>query len=78
MRLTVQDGKLVFPGTSQDNIKPLVVSKGTPVSLNLANNTVDYGGSTPDNLMPESVTALYMTGKDFGNWDWESPKSGVF
>ena len=74
MRLTVQDGKLVFPGTSQDNIKPLVVSKGTPVSLNLANNTVDYGGSTPDNLMPESVTALYMTGKDFGNWDWESPK----
>lgn len=43
---------------ARTNIKPLVVSKAHLASSS-ANNTVDYGGSTPDNLMPESVTALY-------------------
>lgn len=74
MQMTVRNGKIVYPGTSVDQMPGLPVSKGTTVTLDVANNTADFGGTTPEVLIPEGVTQLYMIGDSFGEWDWTSSK----
>lgn len=74
MQMTVRNGKIVYPGTSVDQMPGLPVSKGTTVTLNVANNTADFGGTTPEVLIPEGVKQLYMIGDSFGEWDWTSSK----
>lgn len=74
MQMTVRNGKIVYPGTSVDQIPGLPVSKGTTVTLDVANNTADFGGTTPEVLIPEGVKQLYMIGDSFGEWDWTSSK----
>lgn len=72
MQFSIRNGKIVYPGTSVDNMPALPVTKGTTVRMNMANNTADFGGTTPENLIPEGVPQLYMTGNSFGNWDWNA------
>ena len=74
MQMTVRNGKIVYPGTSVDQMPGLPVSKGTTVTLDLAKNTADFGGTTPEVLIPEGVKQLYMIGDSFGEWDWTSSK----
>lgn len=74
MQMTVRNGKIVYPGTSVDQMPGLSVSKGTTVTLDVANNTADFGGTTPEVLIPEGVKQLYMIGDSFGEWDWTSSK----
>lgn len=74
MQMTVRNGKIVYPGTSVDQMPDLPVSKGTTVTLDVANNTADFGGITPEVLIPEGVKQLYMIGDSFGEWDWTSSK----
>lgn len=74
MQMTVRNGKIVYPGTSVDQMPCLPVSKGTTVTLDVANNTADFGGTTPEVLIPEGVKQLYMIGDSFGEWDWTSSK----
>lgn len=74
MQMTVLNGKIVYPGTSVDQMPGLPVSKGTTVTLDVANNTADFGGTTPEVLIPEGVKQLYMIGDSFGEWDWTSSK----
>lgn len=74
MQMTVRNGKIVYPGTSVDQMPDLPVSKGTTVTLDVANNTADFGGTTPEVLIPEGVKQLYMIGDSFGEWDWTSSK----
>lgn len=74
MQMTVRNGKIVYPGTSVDQMPSLPVSKGTTVTLDVANNTADFGGTTPEVLIPEGVKQLYMIGDSFGEWDWTSSK----
>lgn len=74
MQMTVRNGKIVYPGTSVDQMPGLPVSKGTTVTLDVANNTADFGGTTPEVLIPEGVKQLYMIGDSFGEWDWNSSK----
>lgn len=74
MQMTVRNGKIVYPGTSVDQMSGLPVSKGTTVTLDVANNTADFGGTTPEVLIPEGVKQLYMIGDSFGEWDWTSSK----
>lgn len=74
MQMTVRNGKIVYPGTSVDQMPGLPVSKGTTVTLDVANNTADFGGTTPEVLIPEGVKQLYMIGDSFGEWDWTSSK----
>ena len=78
MQFTIRNGKVVYPGTSTTEIPPLPVAKGTTVTLDMASNTADFGGTTPENLIPEGVKQLYMTGDDFGNWDWNAPEVASF
>lgn len=40
----------------------------------MAKNTADFGGTTPEVLIPEGVKQLYMIGDSFGEWDWTSSK----
>lgn len=74
MQMTVRNGKIVYPGTSVDQMPGLPVSKGTTVTLDVVNNTADFGGTTPEILIPEGVKQLYMIGDSFGEWDWTSSK----
>lgn len=74
MQMTVRNGKIVYPGTSVDQMPALPVSKGTTVTFDVANNTADFGGTTPEVLIPEGVKQLYMIGDSFGEWDWTSSK----
>lgn len=74
MQMTVRNGKIVYPGTSVDQMPGLPVSKGTTVTFDVANNTADFGGTTPEILIPEGVKQLYMIGDSFGEWDWTSSK----
>ena len=74
MQMTVRNGKIVYPGTSVDQMPGLPVSKGTTVTLDVVNNTADFGGTTPEVLIPECVKQLYMIGDSFGEWDWTSSK----
>lgn len=74
MQMTVRNGKIVYPGTSVDQMPGLPVSKGTTVTFDVANNTADFGGTTPEVLIPEGVKQLYMIGDSFGEWDWTSSK----
>ncbi len=74
MQMTVRNGKIVYPGTSVDQMPGLPVSKGTTVTLDVANNTAVFGGTTPEVLIPEGVKQLYMIGDSFGEWDWTSSK----
>lgn len=74
MQMTVRNGKIVYPGTSVDQMPGLPVSKGTTVTLDVAKNTADFGGTTPEVLIPEGVKQLYMIGDSFGEWDWTSSK----
>lgn len=74
MQMTVRNGKIVYPGTSVDQMPGLPVSKGTTVTFDVANNTADLGGTTPEVLIPEGVKQLYMIGDSFGEWDWTSSK----
>lgn len=74
MQMTVRNGKIVYPGTSVDQMPALPVSKGTTVTFDVANNTADFGGTTPEILIPEGVKQLYMIGDSFGEWDWTSSK----
>lgn len=74
MQMTVRNGKIVYPGTAVDQMPGLPVSKGTTVTLDVANNTADFGGTTPEVLIPEGVKQLYMIGDSFGEWDWTSSK----
>lgn len=74
MQMTVRNGKIAYPGTSVDQMPGLPVSKGTTVTLDVANNTADFGGTTPEVLIPEGVKQLYMIGDSFGEWDWTSSK----
>lgn len=74
MQMTVRNGKIVYPGTSVDQMPGLPISKGTTVTLDVANNTADFGGTTPEVLIPEGVKQLYMIGDSFGEWDWTSSK----
>lgn len=74
MQITVRNGKIVYPGTSVDQMPGLPVSKGTTVTFDVANNTADFGGTTPEVLIPEGVKQLYMIGDSFGEWDWTSSK----
>lgn len=74
MQMTVRNGKIVYLGTSVDQMPGLPVSKGTTVTLDVANNTADFGGTTPEVLIPEGVKQLYMIGDSFGEWDWTSSK----
>lgn len=74
MQMTVCNGKIVYPGTSVDQMPGLPVSKGTTVTLDVVNNTADFGGTTPEVLIPEGVKQLYMIGDSFGEWDWTSSK----
>ena len=74
MQMTVRNGKIVYPGTSVDQMPGLPVSKGTTVTLDVVNNTADFGGTTPEVLIPEGVKQLYMIGDSFGEWDWTSSK----
>lgn len=74
MQMTVRNGKIVYPGTSVDQMPGLPVLKGTTVTLDVANNTADFGGTTPEVLIPEGVKQLYMIGDSFGEWDWTSSK----
>ena len=74
MQMTVRNGKIVYPGTSVDQMPSLPVSKGTTVTLDVAKNTADFGGTTPEVLIPEGVKQLYMIGDSFGEWDWTSSK----
>lgn len=74
MQMTVRNGKIVYPGTSVEQMPGLPVSKGTTVTLDVANNTADFGGTTPEVLIPEGVKQLYMIGDSFGEWDWTSSK----
>ena len=78
MQFTIRNGKVVYPGTSTTEIPPLPVAKGTTVTLDVVDNTADFGGTTPENLIPEGVKQLYMTGDDFGNWDWNAPEVASF
>lgn len=74
MQMTVRNGKIVYHGTSVDQMPGLPVSKGTTVTFDVANNTADFGGTTPEVLIPEGVKQLYMIGDSFGEWDWTSSK----
>lgn len=74
MQMTVRNGKIVYPGTSVDQMPGLPVSKGTTVTFDVAKNTADFGGTTPEVLIPEGVKQLYMIGDSFGEWDWTSSK----
>lgn len=74
MQMTVRNGKIVYPGISVDQMPGLPVSKGTTVTFDVANNTADFGGTTPEVLIPEGVKQLYMIGDSFGEWDWTSSK----
>lgn len=74
MQMTVRNGKIVYLGTSVDQMPGLPVSKGTTVTLDVVNNTADFGGTTPEVLIPEGVKQLYMIGDSFGEWDWTSSK----
>ena len=74
MQMTVRNGKIVYPGTSVDQMPGLPVSKGTTVTRDVANNTADFGGTTSEVLIPEGVKQLYMIGDSFGEWDWTSSK----
>ena len=78
MMFTIRNGKVEYPGVATSEASVLPVAKGTKVSLDIANNTADFGGTTPENLIPEGVKHLYMTGDDFGNWDWSSPEVASF
>ena len=78
MQFTIRNGKVVYPGSSTTEIPPLPVAKGTTVTLDVVDNTADFGGTTPENLIPEGVKQLYMTGDDFGNWDWNAPEVASF
>lgn len=79
MQFTVRNGKeVVYPGVATNEIPPLPVAKGTTVTLDMADNTADFGGTTPENLIPEGVNQLYMTGDNFGNWDWNAPEVASF
>ena len=74
MQMTVRNGKIVYHGTSVDQMPGLPVSKGTTVTFDVANNTADFGGTTSEVLIPEGVKQLYMIGDSFGEWDWTSSK----
>ncbi|WP_314672111.1 SusF/SusE family outer membrane protein [Segatella salivae] len=77
MQFSIRDGKVIYPGVTAE--KPaLPVAKGTTVTLDIAANAADFGGTTPANLIPEGVKHLYMTGDDFGNWEWNSPEIASF
>lgn len=77
MQFSIRDGKVIYPGVTAE--KPaLPVAKGTTVTLDIAANAADFGGTTPANLIPEGVKHLYMTGDDFGNWEWNSPEVASF
>lgn len=77
MQFSIRDGKVIYPGVTAE--KPaLPVAKGTTVTLDIATNAADFGGTTPANLIPEGVKHLYMTGDDFGNWEWNSPEVASF
>lgn len=77
MQFSIRDGKVIYPGVTVE--KPaLPVAKGTTVTLDIAANAADFGGTTPANLIPEGVKHLYMTGDDFGNWEWNSPEVASF
>lgn len=77
MQFSIRDGKVIYPGVTAE--KPaLPVAKGTTVTLDIATNAADFGGTTPANLIPEGVEHLYMTGDDFGNWEWNSPEVASF
>ena len=78
MQFTIRNGKVVYPGVAVNEMPALPVAKGTTVTLNMADNTADFGGTTPENLIPEGVKQLYMTGDDFGKWDWNAPEIASF
>lgn len=73
MLFTIHNGKIVYPGVVANEPPVLPVAKGTTVTVDVAHQTADFGGTTPEHLIPEGVNQLYMTGDDFGQWDWAAP-----
>lgn len=73
MLLTINNGKLVYPGLNTNNVPAVPVAKQTTVNLNVAEGNADFGDPTPENKLPGSVDNLYLTGDAFGGWNWASP-----
>jgi len=73
MLLTIDNGKLVYPGLNTANVPAVPVAKQTTVNLNVAEGSADFGDPTPESKISGSVDQLYLTGDAFGQWNWASP-----
>jgi len=73
MLLTIENGKLVYPGLNTANVPTVPVAKQTTVNLNVAEGSADFGEPTPESKISGSVDQLYLTGDAFGQWNWASP-----
>lgn len=78
MQFTIRQGKVVYPGTAVNEMSALPVAKGTTVTLDMSQHMADFGGTTPENLIPDGVKQLYMTGDGFGEWNWAAPEVALF
>ena len=73
MLLTIENGKLVYPGLNTANVPAVPVAKQTTVNLNVAEGSADFGDPTPESKISGSVDQLYLVGVAFGQWNWASP-----
>ncbi|MFC2711100.1 SusF/SusE family outer membrane protein [Hoylesella oralis] len=78
MEFNIYNGKIVYRGIDTSEMSPVPVASSTPIELNMADNTANFGPLTPEKDVPGSAACIYMIGDDFGNMNWASPEVQEF
>lgn len=78
MEFGLYNGKIVYRGVDSQSLPVVPVAKNIPVKLDMANSAGEFDYTMSEPNVPESTTALYLTGDDFGGMNWGSPSVETF
>lgn len=78
MEFNIYQNKINYRGVDIQESENVPVAQNIPILLDFTNNTAKYDYTMSEANVPESATALYLTGDDFGNMNWGSPKVETF
>ncbi len=78
MEFNIYKNNIEYRGVNAEEQESVPVARNIPIRLDFMNGTATYDYAMSETNVPESATALYLTGDDFGDMNWGSPLVETF
>ncbi len=78
MEFNIYKNKIIYRGVDADEQPSVPVAKNIPIKLDMAQGYGEFAYTMSEANVPESATALYLTGDDFGDMNWGSSNVETF